>query len=246
MIVKMFEQNIYPATQNIPGMPGVLHKILKKENNKEMKKNSYWGLIPVILMIVSLNNLSCSKSPTEPAPEPTNTPVPVATATPASTSQPTATQVVTPLPTATVTCFNQNFEPGNGSVLYFSDTLETKSVLTSAQVHDGTRALETNFNNEAVMVGIYPSSLPPVDISGASTFKIWVYDTVGGNKISLFIGTVVPGTTFPVQSTMTTVHNQWTLISWPLTSFGNLDQTIFIMLSVESAGYYYFDGIHCP
>ena len=135
----------------------------------------------------------------------------------------------------------QNFEANNGTPgSYFWNVWDSQPALSTTQVFRGGQSLVTQGHT----VGINPSSSGTVDLSGARSFLVWVYDTQGNNSVELRLRDSSSNSQ-TVWSTMSSVQNTWTLISWPLSSFNQVDlaHTQNAELYEWNQGTYYFDEI---
>lgn len=219
---------------------------------------------------------SQSASTSTPTPTPTSTPTltPTPTATPTSTptstatptSTPTSTPTLTPTPTATPTStptstatafpgFSQNFEPANGTCGdYFSEEWAMDCSFESGNVHEGSRAIAcsahghaTNPNDNGGRTRIYPSTCSLVDLSSAITTSLWVSDTQGHNTVELWLVDDNGGVS-KSWSTMESVQNTWTKITWPLSGFtgilpADMSRIKYVVINEYWDGVYYFDDI---
>ena len=146
----------------------------------------------------------------------------------------------------------QNFELGNGtSDAYFYDAWRSSSSFESSTVHRGTRSVKMivpapDVENTGATIGINaasPSSY--LDMSSATTFSVWVYDTQGNNTVELKLkdsdGTVGPG----LWSDMSSTQNTWTKISWDISSYSGVDKSRIASIELYewNQGTYYFDDV---
>ncbi|MCD4812736.1 hypothetical protein K8S19_03465 [bacterium] len=200
---------------------------------------------------IALMGSSCPENPTEPEdPVPTATAEAAATSTPVPGTPPPTTPTFTPTPTP----FDyQNFEISNGTPGdYFWDGMPSSApaFVGLPFVHTGTRGLEINPPGAAGgAVAVNPQSVGNIDLSNADKVYAWIYDTTGSNTVNLLIWDNNEGSAM-VQSTddgvyTTTTPNQWTLISWPLSSaaFLTLSEIMYVEVIVRTQGTVYIDDI---
>ena len=135
---------------------------------------------------------------------------------------------------------------------YFKDIWQSDAVLNLSTVHGGARSLKISAGSGGGTVAVYPAnSTQVVDLSAATTFSVWVYDTQGNNTIQLRLRDSdgdggSGGDGYYLWSSNASVQNVWTKINWDLTTYPsvpNLDKNK--IASVESyefnQGVYYFD-----
>lgn len=108
------------------------------------------------------------------------------------------------------------------------------------------------YSMKAVLVGghggtieINPENSSVVDMSHATNFKFWVYDTEGHNTIQLRLVDSSGSQYDAVYSTMQSVSNKWTNITIALTNFHHEDLAHIaqIQLYEYNDGIYYFDDL---
>lgn len=192
-----------------------------------------------------------------PTPTSTATPTDTPTATPSPTVTATPTHTPTTTPTSTPTPMRisfQNFEEGNGtpSGEYCWDAWFVTCALSQSQVHEGERAIEVNAHAEAEgdpndtggTVGVNPSSSVPVDLTSATVFSVWVYDTQGNNDIELRLCDE-NGCSNDIWSDNQSSQNEWSKITWDLSDITAVDKSriTHIELYEWHDGIYYFDSI---
>jgi hypothetical protein len=189
---------------------------------------------------------------------PTFTPTP--TLTPPPTKAPTPLPTITPTPIPPPTPF-QNFEPKNGTPLqgnvedesdYFWDAWFMDCSFSQGVKYEGQRSMRCcafadgkgGPNDTGGTAGIKPSSSQPVDLSSATTFYVWVYDTQGSNTVELKLCDD-NGCPTKVWSAMKSIPNQWTPISWPMAAFTNVNRARIGRIEIYewNDGVYYFDAI---
>ncbi len=88
------------------------------------------------------------------------------------------------------------------------------------------------------------NGLSSVDLSKASNFNIWVYDTVGNNTLELNLKDIT-GEQEKHWSSASSVSNNWTLISIPLSNYKTVDLTCIKDIEIYewNPGSYYFDDL---
>lgn len=166
---------------------------------------------------------------------------------------PTPTPTHTPVPTVTPTPSFQNFEPANGTCGgYFSDVWSMNCSFEYNNIEEGSRAITCYAHGQATggsndhggKVGINPSACGLVDLSSDTTLSLWVYDTQGNNTVELWLVDSANKTS-KLWSTMSTVRNAWTKITWPLAGFTGVDKSRikYIVIYEWWDGTYYFDDV---
>jgi hypothetical protein len=135
----------------------------------------------------------------------------------------------------------QDFEEDNGTPgVYFWDASNSQPAFASApNLHRGARALATQGHT----VGIHPR-YGVMNLSQASHVGIWVYNSIGNNPVELRLRDT-NNVTQPVWSTMNAVQGQWTLITWPLSSFTGVNRACIRNLEIKQTyqGAYYYDDL---
>jgi hypothetical protein len=182
-----------------------------------------------------------------------------------STPIPTPTEIPvtdTPSPTHTLSPSSfQNFERNNGTPLegngekesdYFWDAWFMDCSFSEDIVYEGQRAMSCRAfahekgspNDTGGTVGIKPSSNEPIDLSLATTFYVWVYDTQGSNTVELKLCDD-NGCPSNIWSEQKAFQNQWTRITWPVSVFTGIDRSRirYIEIYEWNDGTYYFDTI---
>ncbi len=150
----------------------------------------------------------------------------------------------------------QNFEENNGTPPgggnYFWDAWFTTCSFSERPepAYQGQRAVrvETYAGNSGYnggTVGINPSSSNPIDLSSAATISVWVYDTNGDNTLELKLRDSNDAVSNAIWSTMESVRNVWTEITWNFSDFTgvNKSQIKNIELYEYNDGIYYFDDV---
>ena len=135
---------------------------------------------------------------------------------------------------------------------YFKDIFQADPALNLATVHGGIRAVKMNAGTSGGTLAVYPANPAQIqDLSGATVFSVWVYDTQGNNTIQLRLkdadgdgGSGNDG--YFLWSTNASVQNQWTKINWNLTTYPsvpNLDKNKIasVELFESNQGVCYFD-----
>lgn len=155
-------------------------------------------------------------------------------------------------PTGTV--MFQNFEPGNGTPGdYFWDVWQSSPSFESSIVQEGTRSVKITTGSGGGTVGINAaSSSGYFDMTNATYFYIWVYDTQGSNTVQLRLkdndgdgGSGNDGNF--LWSSMSSVQNQWTKITWNLSQYPNVpnldwNRIAAIEIYELNQGTYYLDN----
>ncbi len=154
--------------------------------------------------------------------------------------------------------FFQNFESNNGTPgQYYKDIYYADCSLVSNVFHGGSRSLRCRMHakedggpsDTGGTVAIYPSSSDPVDLSSGAVVSVWVYDTQGNNTVQLRLCDNSIGSSShcsdAVWSLMSSQINRWTEITWPLSSFVDVDRSRItsIQLYEWNDGIYYFHDI---
>lgn len=149
----------------------------------------------------------------------------------------------------------QDFEEGNDTPgVYFEDIWQANAEFETSIIHEGTRSLKVVvLDNIAGTVRINAASLiGHFDLSNATTFSVWVYDTQGNNTVELRLkdsegngGSGQDGNT--LWSLMSAEQNQWTKITWDLSIYPSVpgldnDRIASIELYEFNPGTYYFDN----
>lgn len=152
----------------------------------------------------------------------------------------------------------QDFELGNGTTgAYFWDVAWETPAFESSIVHGGRRSVKMTApsgNPQGGTIAIAAAS--PVgyfDLRYAQTFSVWVYDTQGNNTVQLRLkdsdgdgGSGEDG--YYLWSTMSSVQNQWTKITWNLSQYPNVpnldkNKIAWVELFEWWDGTYYFDDL---
>ncbi|GEM_PF-5036601 len=147
----------------------------------------------------------------------------------------------------------QDFEEGNGTPgAYFWDVWQGSSMFEASTVHGGERSVRMTAGENGGTIAIaaaFPSGY--VDMSNATSFSIWVYDTVGNNTVQLRLkdadgdgGSGEDG--YYLWSSDSSVQDQWTKITWDLSLYPSVpnldwDRISSIELFEHHSGTYYFD-----
>ena len=147
----------------------------------------------------------------------------------------------------------QNFEVGNGTPgAYFYDAWRSSPVFEFTIVHNGARSVKMsapapNGGNGATIGINVASSSGYLDLTSATIFSVWVYDTQGNNTVEMKLkdsdGTIGPG----LWSTMLSTQNVWTKITWDISGYSGVGLNKSQIASVEfyewNQGVYYFDDV---
>ena len=153
----------------------------------------------------------------------------------------------------------QDFEENNGTPPgagnYFWDAWFTSCGFNPSGVpaFQGTRAAccrasaqeKGQGSDHGGTLGINPASQFPLDLSSAGYIGIYVFDTQGSNTVELKLRDGNDRVSTSVWSAKKAQQNQWTLVTWPLTStsFVNVDKSRIknIELYEWNDGFYCFD-----
>lgn len=146
----------------------------------------------------------------------------------------------------------QDFEQGNGTPgAYFENFFQTDPAFETFTVYEGARSLKavalwggTVRINAASPTGYF-------DLRDATSLSVWVYDTQGNNPAQLRLrdsdgdGGIGDDGYF-VWSSIPAQQNQWTKITWDLSSYPSvpdldLDRIASIELYEYNSGTYYLD-----
>ena len=146
----------------------------------------------------------------------------------------------------------QDFEESTqGSVMSSENVWKVDCALESAIVYQGERSLrcqaragQDNSANHGGTVGIYPSADLPVDLSSATVFSVWVYDTQGNNTIELKLCDSSRCSS-AIWSEMQSSKNQWQQITWLLSNLTGIDRSQVYKIEIYEwhDGFYYWDNI---
>lgn len=150
----------------------------------------------------------------------------------------------------------QDFEKDNGTPpgQYFWEVWHTTCAFSaSPSAHSGKRAVRVWASAEEKgwpgshggTMGIIPAAGGPVDLSGATTLSVWIYDTQGNNTLELKLRDIFGNVSDGVWSTMSAFQDQWTQVTWDLDDFEGVDKSRVknIELYEWNDGVYYFDGV---
>ncbi len=135
---------------------------------------------------------------------------------------------------------------------YFKDVYQADPSINLTTVHGGTRSVKMNAANGGGSVAIDAADAgQSKNLSGATAFSVWVYDTQGSNTIQLRLRDVngnggSRGDGNSLWSNNASVANQWTKITWNLSQYpkaAGLDKAKIrsVELFEQNQGVYYFD-----
>ncbi|MFA5338626.1 MAG: beta-galactosidase [Candidatus Omnitrophota bacterium] len=135
---------------------------------------------------------------------------------------------------------------------YFKDIWQSDPVINLSTVYAGTRSLKITAGSGGGTVAVYPANSAQVmDLSSATGFSVWVYDTQGNNSIQLRLRDAEGdggsgGDGYCLWSSNNSVQNQWTQINWDMTQYPsvpnlNKDRIASVELYEWNQGVYYLD-----
>ncbi len=140
----------------------------------------------------------------------------------------------------------KNGTPGNGSLEnYCRNIWYAQCEFEPKLSHTGKQALlvkvlrHQSGNEKGGTVRIFASSRSPINVLNGRIISAWIYDTNGNNTVELKLcnGDKCPDR---VWSAMRSTKNQWSEITWPISSFTNIDKSGITAIEM----YEYNDGIY--